>query len=192
MLHALKPLFLAEMAQLAPDPSNLWIILGDFNLMRSQSDKNSDSFRQNEADAFNDMIHALALIDLPLLKKAYTWSNNRDQPTLQRIDRVFINQSWAKLSPTHLSLPLVVFSLITYHSSYTSPPPFPAPPISVSKIAGPSDQTLGPSSTSHVPQPICIQMVQRTLPLPPKNVVSRSKPGIAPFLPLLITRQTQN
>jgi hypothetical protein len=59
--------------------------------MRHATDKNSDSFRQDEADSFNDVINNLALIELPLTDLLYTWTSNRAEPTLQRIDRVFIN-----------------------------------------------------------------------------------------------------
>jgi hypothetical protein len=65
------------------------MVLGDFNLMRNASDKNNSSFRQDEADAFNDLINNLALIELPLIDRLYTWSSNRNEPTLQQIDRVF-------------------------------------------------------------------------------------------------------
>ena len=125
--HSRKNDFLQELAQHKPPDNEPWIILGDFNLMRSHADKNNDNFRQHEADAFNDAIHALALTDLPLLDRCYTWSNNRANPTLQRLDRVFINNPWAHTFPnTSLStltrfvsdhVPLIV------HVSTTMPHP---------------------------------------------------------------------
>jgi exonuclease III len=87
--HNQKTDFLLELAQISPHSDSPWMVIGDFNLMRSASDKNISSFRQDEADAFNDLIESLALIELPLTDRLYTWSSNRNEPTLQRIDRVF-------------------------------------------------------------------------------------------------------
>ena len=97
--HQLKEDFLTQLQNLQPPQNCPWIILGDFNLMRSPADKNNDSFRSNKADLFNDTIDALALIELPLLDRAYTWTNNRQQPTLQKIDRVFVNLAWDLVFP---------------------------------------------------------------------------------------------
>jgi hypothetical protein len=58
-----------------------WLILGDFNLMRSQLDKNTQTFRQDEADAFNTLLNDLALIEIPLIDRLCTWSSNRTEPT---------------------------------------------------------------------------------------------------------------
>lgn len=97
--HDQKPEFLNELKSIAPDGNMPWIVLGDFNLMRYAFDKNNSNFRQSEADLFNETIHDLALIELPLLDRRFTWSNNRDQPTLQRIDRAFINTAWSSAFP---------------------------------------------------------------------------------------------
>jgi hypothetical protein len=75
------------------------MVIGDFNLMCFASDKNNSSFRQDEADAFNDTINNLALIELPLTDRLYTWSSNRYEPTLQSVDRVFVNADWNQLFP---------------------------------------------------------------------------------------------
>jgi hypothetical protein len=97
--HALKQSFLDELKSIEPTTSTPWIILGDFNLMRYSTDKNHNNFRQNEADSFNDTINSLSLIELPLLDRAFTWSSNRQNPTLQKIDRAFINLEWANTFP---------------------------------------------------------------------------------------------
>jgi exonuclease III len=97
--HTLKQSFLDELKSIAPTTAIPWIILGDFNLMRFSTDKNNNNFRQTEADSFNNTINSLSLIELPLLDRAYTWSSNRQNPTLQKIDRAFINLEWANTFP---------------------------------------------------------------------------------------------
>lgn len=97
--HSLKPSFLADLSASAPPPNLPWMICGDFNLMRYASDKNNDSFRQPEANLFNQWINNSALIELPLLDRKFTWSNKRDRPTLELLDRVFVNDSWDQIFP---------------------------------------------------------------------------------------------
>lgn len=65
--------------------------VGDYNLTRFPDDKNTSGFNRTLANKFNDFIHNLALIELPLLDRLYTWSNKRDSPTLARLDRAFVN-----------------------------------------------------------------------------------------------------
>jgi hypothetical protein len=89
---------------ITPDDNIPWLICGDFNMIRYACEKNNDNFRHNEADAFNDMIHDICLIELPLMDRQFTWSNRRASPTLERIDRAFINTDWDSLLPnTNLS-----------------------------------------------------------------------------------------
>jgi endonuclease/exonuclease/phosphatase family metal-dependent hydrolase len=109
--HNLKQNFLQQPQQVAPNPDMPWIILGDFNLMQSHLDKNNPTFHQDEANAFNDTINNLALIEPPLTNWIYTWSSNRATPTLQKIDIVFINIAWNQIFPNSLVSSLTRFTL---------------------------------------------------------------------------------
>lgn len=100
----LKRDFLDELKQTEPPPQSPWLLIGHFNLIRFPNEKNNNNFRRSEADAFNDTIDQLALIELPLLDRQFTWSNKRPSPTLVRLDRVLINLPWDALFPnTHLT-----------------------------------------------------------------------------------------
>lgn len=59
---------------------------------------------------FNTTISNLQLIELPLLDRAYTWSNNRLNPTLERIDRAFFNLAWDEQFPNTTLSSLTRFS----------------------------------------------------------------------------------
>lgn len=52
------------------------MIMGDFNLIRGQDDRNRPGGNVNEIFAFNEVISHLGLVELPLKGKMYTWSNN--------------------------------------------------------------------------------------------------------------------
>jgi len=86
-----KASFFSELASMADSISSPWMVLGDFNLTRFPDDKNTDSFNISDANHFNELINTLGLIEIPLVDRAYTWSNRRDDPTLVRLDRCFVN-----------------------------------------------------------------------------------------------------
>lgn len=48
---------------------------------------------------FNDAINRLELVEIPLLKCAFTWSNKRVNPTLVQLDRCFVNLLWDGMFP---------------------------------------------------------------------------------------------
>jgi endonuclease/exonuclease/phosphatase family metal-dependent hydrolase len=105
--HSLTSEFTAEMVALLPLITGSWLYLGDFNLLRHPSEKNNSNFHQNLADAFNAMINSLALFELPLLDRRFTWSNGQDTPVLPRLDRAFFNQDWNLAFPNS--------SLVSHH-----------------------------------------------------------------------------
>ncbi|CAN6253863.1 unnamed protein product [Urochloa humidicola] len=108
--HADKEAFLLELSNSSPTDSTPWLLLGDFNLTRTPEDKNNSNFHATEANLFNETLHALGLIELPLLDRAYTWSNKREIPTLVRLDRAFINLSWDEHYPNSTLLSLTRFT----------------------------------------------------------------------------------
>lgn len=98
----LKPDFLNELRAIASTVDKPWIICGDFNMIRYAHEKNNPNFHLAEADAFNDCINDLNLIELPLLDRLFTWTNKRTVPTLERLDRAFINLEWDGVLPSTL------------------------------------------------------------------------------------------
>lgn len=76
-----------------------WLIVGDFNLMRSQEDRNKLGGNVNEMLLFNEAISAQGLIELPLQGRAYTWSNKQQSPLLERLDWFFTSSTWTTEFP---------------------------------------------------------------------------------------------
>ncbi|CAO1939972.1 unnamed protein product [Urochloa humidicola] len=97
--HRESAQFLFDIEELAALVHGNWIVAGDFNLTRGAEDNSNGAVHQGLADAFNDTIHKLGLIDMPLLDRLFTWSNHRDNPTLARLDRVFINAEMSVCFP---------------------------------------------------------------------------------------------
>jgi exonuclease III len=63
-----------------------WLLLGDFNFMRSVENRNKHGADMNDIFLFNEIISHLGLIELPLKGRSFTWSNMQDSPLLQQID----------------------------------------------------------------------------------------------------------
>jgi len=107
--HEDKQSFFSELAAIAANIRGPWIVMGDFNLTRTPVDKNNDHFKAAEANGFNDLINSLCLIEIPLSDRAYTWSNKREETTLVRLDRCFVNVEWDDIFPKTLLSSLTCF-----------------------------------------------------------------------------------
>jgi endonuclease/exonuclease/phosphatase family metal-dependent hydrolase len=75
------------------------MLSGDFNMIRYSHEKNNTNFHFAEVEAFNECVNDMSLIELSLLDRNFTWSNKRCVPTLEWMDRVFINLIWDELLP---------------------------------------------------------------------------------------------
>src|SRR4051812_15566712 len=81
-----------------PDSSN-WLILGDFNYIRYPHNRNRGNGDFNNMMQFNEAIHNLALVELPLKDRNYTWSNMQSAPLLEKIDWFFTSEHWTTVFP---------------------------------------------------------------------------------------------
>jgi hypothetical protein len=88
-----------------PDHDN-WLIVGDFNFMRSTKNRNRPGADMNDIFIFNEIISYLGLLELPLKGRNFTWSNMQDQPLLQQIDWFFTSYCWISAYPNTLVSPL--------------------------------------------------------------------------------------
>lgn len=71
-----------------------WIVMGDFNFIRSTENRNLPGGDMNDILIFNEAISSAGLVELPLKGRAFTWSNMQNHPLLQQPDLVFISPSW--------------------------------------------------------------------------------------------------
>ncbi|KAF3784001.1 Transposon TX1 uncharacterized protein [Nymphaea thermarum] len=88
-----------------------WLLGGDFNCLLSPADSSSPITSGPSMSVFRSFIDQFGLFDVPLINRAFTWSNNRIPPILRRLDRVFLSpelfsafpSSSLVLGPRHLS-----------------------------------------------------------------------------------------
>ena len=100
-----KPEFLTELAMMCSKNSDPYIIGGDFNLVRFSTEKNKAGIHKHSG-LFNSVINSFGPIDIHLCGGKYTWSNNCDTPTLERLDRVLVDKNWESLFPTVMTYKL--------------------------------------------------------------------------------------
>ncbi|KAK8565408.1 hypothetical protein V6N12_058971 [Hibiscus sabdariffa] len=69
-----------------------WLVMGDSNIMSSQEEKlGGVPFKPNEARCFFEFIDAVGLIDLPICRGTFMWSNQRsdEEAILEKLDRAY-------------------------------------------------------------------------------------------------------
>ena len=81
-----------------PDEVN-WLLIGDFNLIRSLDDRNRPGGDVNEIFLFNEAISSLGIVELPLQGQRFTWTNKQHPPLLERLDWFFTSNSWTTMFP---------------------------------------------------------------------------------------------
>jgi hypothetical protein len=68
------------------------MISGDFNMIYKAEDKNNSRLNRRMMNRFRHLLEDLDLLELHLHGRLYTWSNEREDPTLERIDRAFVTE----------------------------------------------------------------------------------------------------
>jgi hypothetical protein len=94
---------------------DLWLVVGDFNLIRSPSNRNRPGANTNDMFLFNEVIHHLDLV-VSLKDRAYTWCNMQANCFLEKLDWVFTSSDWtlAFHNTTAYSLPHAVSDHVPY------------------------------------------------------------------------------
>jgi hypothetical protein len=76
-----------------------WVVNGDFNLVVDPSEKSNGRVNRRLMSKFRHTINSLALQDMPLQGRRFTWSNEQREPIMARLDRVLFNPFWEDVYP---------------------------------------------------------------------------------------------
>jgi endonuclease/exonuclease/phosphatase family metal-dependent hydrolase len=68
--------------------------LGDFNIIYQAADKNNLNLNLRLRGLFRNVLNDCLLKEIPLQNRKFTWSNEREAPTLVQLDRVFSSTDW--------------------------------------------------------------------------------------------------
>jgi hypothetical protein len=75
-------------------PDEDWLLLGDFNFIRSPSNRNKPGGDISDMMLFNDFIREQNLTEIPIKGRKYTWSNMQENPLLEQLDWFFTSLHW--------------------------------------------------------------------------------------------------
>jgi hypothetical protein len=64
-------------------------VAGDFNQIYSLEDKNNNNINKALLGRFRRFVNDMDLNEILLVGRKYTWSNERNVPTLVKLDHVF-------------------------------------------------------------------------------------------------------
>ncbi|XP_062188905.1 uncharacterized protein LOC133892218 [Phragmites australis] len=106
---------LAELVQTCAKETGPVLVGGDFNIIRNPQEKNNGRYEDRWPFLFNAIIDSLDLRELDLSNRKYTWANNRETPTYERLDRILVSTEWES------KFPLATVQALTREISYHTP-----------------------------------------------------------------------
>jgi hypothetical protein len=95
-----KEPFLAELASFCSKIIEPYLIGGDFNIVRFSLEKNINLNPNRFSKIFNTIININELSEVFISGGIYTWSNNYDNPTPEKLDRIMMSKERETLFPT--------------------------------------------------------------------------------------------
>jgi exonuclease III len=101
-----KVQFLEELRQFRDSHAGPWFLCGDFNMIYRAQDKNNDRLDRRCMRRFRSFLNSMHLEELTLVGRRFTWSSERERPTLELLDRMFASPDWFAGFPNHVLKPL--------------------------------------------------------------------------------------
>jgi exonuclease III len=89
-----KQKVLSELSSFCSKCKHPMLVGGDFNILRKETNKNKPGGTNKWSSLFNSIIDFHNLVELDLNGRLYTWSNNRDPPTFEKLDRFLGSPEW--------------------------------------------------------------------------------------------------
>jgi endonuclease/exonuclease/phosphatase family metal-dependent hydrolase len=86
--------FIEEIRQVGVMIDKPWIIVGDFNLIRSTNESTGQNHSLTHIFEFNHLINDLQLHEINTAQRTFTWSSKRRTSTLSKLDHIFLSQHW--------------------------------------------------------------------------------------------------
>jgi exonuclease III len=94
-----KSIFLQELVQTCRVENLPIMVGGNFNIIRSPREKNNSRYEDRWPFLFNAVINSLDLRKLELTERQYTWANNLQTPTYEKLDQILVSTDWEMKYP---------------------------------------------------------------------------------------------
>lgn len=80
--------FLDKLRAVRSTHAGVWMLAGDFNLILDGTDKSNANINRHNMGRFRHFVDEMEVKDIHLHGRCYTWSNERREPTLVKLDRI--------------------------------------------------------------------------------------------------------
>jgi hypothetical protein len=94
--------FLTQLSERRALCPGSWLVLGDFDMILRAADKNNLNLNRRSMSRFRDFVNEHELRDIYMHGRLYTLSNEREVPTLSRIDRALASVDWDLAYPDNI------------------------------------------------------------------------------------------
>lgn len=92
--------FMEELCEIRDLHAGPWAVVGDFNLLLNPEDKNNRVVNRRMMTRFRTTLNRLELMGMYINGRHYTWSNERECATLEKIDHVLTTNDWDDMHPS--------------------------------------------------------------------------------------------
>ncbi|XP_078150208.1 uncharacterized protein LOC144545516 [Carex rostrata] len=99
-----KPAFYRELQEARPTSVLPWMVCGDLNVTLLPRDRTDNSNHRVQTNRFRAIVDGLQLQDLKLQGRAYTWSNEQENPIFARLDRFMVSTAWSQTFPNSMQM----------------------------------------------------------------------------------------
>jgi exonuclease III len=89
-----KGRLLCELSSFCSRSRDPLLVGGDFNIIRKAEKKNKPGGVNKWSFLFNSIIEQNGLVEFDLNNRLFTWSNNRIDPTFEKLDRFLASREW--------------------------------------------------------------------------------------------------
>jgi exonuclease III len=101
-----KKMFIKELGHLRDSALPSWLIIGDFNIIYKDEDKNNGRLNRRLMLRFRMVLNHLEMKEIQLIGRKYTWTNSQQPSTMTRIDMAFSTTEWEDLFTNPVVQPL--------------------------------------------------------------------------------------
>lgn len=102
MVRNHKEEFFAEFLAHKPVLGVKWLVNGDFNQIYRARDKNKRNVNRRRINRFRAALHDCELSEIHLQNRRFTCCNERQNPTMSKLDSVFRNPEWGIHFQNHI------------------------------------------------------------------------------------------
>jgi hypothetical protein len=95
----LKEQFLTDLVNMCSHESLPLLIGGDYSILQNPKEKNNNNYNERWPFLFNAVIDGLNLRELEMTERKFTWANNLQNPTYEKLGRILMSIEWEQKFP---------------------------------------------------------------------------------------------